>query len=256
MWNATGGRGTNVTHKAGFLFSLSQGAPGLSPVLILPSLVLPLGWLLAGLESPGVRQVALQSARGQRAQELHLPNESLNRWTYRSRPDRKHGVPLPCWRDRGWLLLWRFAEEEVGPWDGGAGHGRGWGLWRPGAGTPCVWRGLWPESPSLSEWVPTHPPPPLRMGATEVGNPNQRDAAVQAEDRSFLHPHLGEKQTRVPSSSRACLKIARPGASGPQRVEPAADAQTSGERKTCSSKALQAVAILFLKKHFYKTRNL
>lgn len=79
---------------------------------------------------------------------------------------------------------------------------------------------------------------------------------MQAEDRSLLRPHLGQKQTRVPSSSRACLKAAGAGASGPQRVEPAADAQTSGERKTCSSKALQAVAILFLKKHFYKTRNL
>ena len=75
---------------------------------------------------------------------------------------------------------------------------------------------------------------------------------MQAEDCSFLRPHLGEKQTRVPSSSGACLKATRAGASRPQRVEPAADAQTSGERKTCSSKAPQAVAILFLKNTFIK----
>lgn len=82
-------------------FQSLMGAPGLSPVLILPSLILLLGWLLAGLESPGVWQVALQPARGQTALELHLPNESLNRWTYRSRQDGKLGVPLPGWGGPG-----------------------------------------------------------------------------------------------------------------------------------------------------------
>ena len=75
---------------------------------------------------------------------------------------------------------------------------------------------------------------------------------MQAEDRSLPRPLLEAKQTRVPSSSGSCLKAARAIASGPQRVEPAADAQTSRERKTWSSKAPQAVAILFLKSTFIK----
>ena len=141
-----------------------------------------------------------------------------------------------------------FTEEEAGPWDWA---GRGRGLWRRGAGTPSVWRGLWPGSPSLLDWVPA-PLASTEDGGNRGREPKPRTLQMQAEDRSLPRPLLEAKQTRVPSSSGSCLKAARARASGAQRVEPAADAQTSWERKTCSSKAPQAVAILFLKSTFIK----